>query len=265
MSARGDARAGHTPCGACAHVKHEEETERQTVRETEGQRDRETERMLTGQARAGGMHVAQDAKSLYDIAKLARRVREGYAWDLEAAKRAHDAGVLTGPFPTRPLASLSASNVLPPSAPTLSLLLQNHCPAPPPASPLALVRMRTLAVGMHVFFRLLAEWDGDGEERPEGSNGGHIRANGHQGRGPYLARDVCALVSALPGLCSLLCSLLCFVLCAVGVCGARWVCCALLRPCVRPLSCTRACTWHTDAHMAHWHLSWHLSARTGCW
>ena len=77
--------------------------------------------MLTGQARAGGMHVAQDAKSLYDIAKLARRVREGYAWDLEAAKRAHDAGVLTGPFPTRPLASLSASNVLPPSAPTLSL------------------------------------------------------------------------------------------------------------------------------------------------
>eukprot|EP00802_Teleaulax_amphioxeia_P007540 Tamp_07547.p2 GENE.Tamp_07547~~Tamp_07547.p2 ORF type:complete len:200 (+),score=49.77 Tamp_07547:1409-2008(+) len=42
-----------------------------------------------------GMHVAQDAKSLYDIAKLARRVREGYAWDLEAAKRAHDAGVLT--------------------------------------------------------------------------------------------------------------------------------------------------------------------------
>jgi thiol-disulfide isomerase/thioredoxin len=42
-----------------------------------------------------GMHVAQDANSLYDIAKLATRVRDGYSWDQKASLRAAAAGVLT--------------------------------------------------------------------------------------------------------------------------------------------------------------------------
>jgi len=42
-----------------------------------------------------GMHVAQDANTLYDVAKLANRVRAGYTWDLKARERADAAGVLT--------------------------------------------------------------------------------------------------------------------------------------------------------------------------
>ena len=42
-----------------------------------------------------GMHIAHDASSLYEISKMAERVRKGYLWDETARVRSEAAGVVT--------------------------------------------------------------------------------------------------------------------------------------------------------------------------